>query len=570
MRRAGGGAPGELAGAAQEAADGKAHGERRAGGVWSPLRYPVFRAFWLAVLASQIGTWMQNAGAAWLMTTLAASPALVALMQTATSLPTFLVGLPAGALADIVDRRRLLLATQGWMLLAAAVLAVLTFAGVVTPALLLLLTFAIGFGVALTGPAWQATSPHLVPAEELPGAVALNGVAVNVGRAVGPAAGGLLLAVAGAGAVFLANAASFVGMLAVVARWRPRSSERTLPAERLTGAIRAGLRYLRHAPPLQAVLVRTAGFVLGASALFALLPVVARRELGLGSAGFGLLLAVLGVGAIAGAGLLARARRTLPPDRLVLAATALFAGGILALALARSLAFVFPAMFAAGVAWIAAMASFNVAAQTATPRWVRARALAAYLLVFQGGLALGSVVWGAVAETTSVSTALLAASVFLGASVLAATRFRLAAARKADLTPYRWPEPLVRHELEGDRGPVLVTVEYRIEPADEPEFFALMRELGRTRRRDGAYRWGLYRDVADPQRFVETFLVESWLEHLRQHRRGTEADRALLDRIHRLHSGESPPPVTHLLSELRLAGVFERPSIRLARRPGRR
>jgi MFS family permease len=541
----------------ERAAAAPGSGDRHAGGVRGPLRYPVFRAFWIAVLASQVGTWMQNAGAAWLMTTLAASPALVALMQTATSLPSFLLGVPAGALADIVDRRRLLLATQAWMLLAAVVLAVLTIAGVVTPALLLVLTFAIGLGVALTGPAWQATSPHLVPPEELPGAVALNGVAVNVGRAVGPAAGGLLLAAAGAGAVFLTNAASFVGMLAVVFRWRPRAPERTLPAERLSGAMRAGLRYLRHSPALQTVLVRTAGFVLGASAMFALLPVVARRELGLGSAGFGLLLAVLGIGAIAGAGLLARVRAVFTPDRLVLAGTVLFSGAILSLALTTELAIVFAAMFVAGISWIALMASFNVAAQTGTPRWVRARALAAYLLVFQGGLALGSVVWGAVAETTSVRTALVAAAAFLGASLLPALRFRLDAVTTADLTPYSWPEPLVRHEPEGERGPVLVTVEYRVEPADEEEFFALMRELGRTRRRDGAYRWGLYRDIGDPQRFVETFLVESWLEHLRQHRRGTEADRELLERIRRLHAGESAPAVSHLLGELRLTSILE-------------
>lgn len=527
------------------------------GTVWSPLRQPLFRAFWIAVLASQIGTWMQNAGAAWLMTSLAASPALVALIQTATSLPTFLLGLPAGALADIVDRRRLLIATQSWMLVVAAALAGLTIAGVVTPALLLLLTFAIGVGVALTGPAWQATSPYLVPAHDLPGAVALNGVAVNVGRAVGPAAGGLLLAAAGAGAVFLTNAASFVGMIAVVVRWRPKVAKPALPAERLPGAMRAGLRYVRHSPPLRAVLVRTALFVLGASALFALLPLVARRELGLGSAGFGLLLAVLGVGAIGGAGLLPRLRSWAPPDLLVAVATALFSGSLVALALAHELAIAFPAMLAAGVAWISLMASLNVAAQTSSPRWVRARALGAYLLVFQGGLAIGSIIWGAVATAASVSTALLGAAAFLVAGLLAAPRFRLRSGGERDVTSHQWPEPLVSAEPDHDRGPVLVTVEYRVDPDQAGEFVAAMRELGRTRRRDGAYRWGLFRDVADPERFVETFLVESWVEHLRQHRRGTVADRELLERIHGYHRGPRAPVVSHLLSEARLAGVLE-------------
>jgi MFS family permease len=538
-------------------ADASAEAPASPQSVWAPLRHPLFRAFWIAVLASQIGTWMQNAGAAWLMTSLAASPALVALMQTATSLPTFLVGLPAGALADIVDRRRLLLLTQGWMLIAAIVLAALTLAGVVTAALLLVLTFAIGFGVALTGPAWQATSPYLVPPEELPGAVALNGVAVNVGRVVGPAIGGLLLAGAGAAAVFLTNAASFVGMLAVVFRWKPRPSERVLPAERLPGAMRAGLRYVRHSPPLQAVLVRTALFVSGASALFALLPVVARRELGLGSAGFGLLLAVLGVGAIGGASLLPRLRARLDPDLLVGSATVLFAGSLVALALAHDLAIAFPAMLVAGLAWIALMASLNVAAQTSAPRWVRARALASYLLVFQGGLALGSIVWGAVAATTRVSTALLAAAAFLGAGLLAAPRFRLRTSVKPDLTPYHWSEPLVSTEPGHDRGPVLVTVEYLVDPERAADFVAAMRELGRIRRRDGAYRWGLFRDVAEPDRYVETFLVESWVEHLRQHRRGTVADRQLLEHVHSFHRGPDRPVVTHLLSEARLAGALE-------------
>ena len=518
----------------------------RSASAWSALRHPVFRGFWIAVLASQIGTWMQNAGAAWLMASLAASPALVALMQTATSLPTFLFGLPAGALADVVDRRKLLLLTQSWMLGAALVLAVVTIAGVVTPALLLVLTFAIGIGVALTGPAWQATSPHLVPPEELPSAVALNGVAVNVGRAVGPAAGGLLLAAAGAGAVFLANAASFVGMLVAVGRWKPTTRERTLPAERLPGAVRAGLRYLRHSPPLRAVLVRTGLFVCGASALFALLPLVAKNELGLGSAGFGLLLAVLGVGAIGGAAVLPRLRARLAIDPLVVSSTVVFAGALVALALGESPWVAFPAMLLAGVAWISLMASVNVAAQTSTPRWVRARALGSYLLVFQGGLALGSVVWGVVAALTSVPTALLAAAAFLGAGLVAVPRFRLRRPREHDLTPYQWPEPLVDGEPEHDSGPVLVTVEYRVDPDRAAEFVEVMRELGRTRRRDGAYRWGVYRDVADPERFVETFLVESWLEHLRQHERVTQADRLLEDDVQKLL--RDGPEVNHFVA----------------------
>lgn len=518
-------------------------------GAWSPLRHGLFRAFWIAVLASQIGTWMQNAGAAWLMTTLSASPVLVALMQTATSLPTAVLGLPAGALADTVDRRRLLIATQTWMLLAAAALAGLTFAGETTPAILLGLTLAIGIGVALTGPAWQATSPHLVPPEELSRAVAMNGVAVNVGRAAGPAFGGLLLAAAGAASVFLANAVSFMGLLGVVTvRWRPAPAERTLPPERLVGAIRAGLRFVRHSPPLRAVLVRAGLFVLGASALFALLPVIARNRLGLGSGGFGLLLGLLGVGAIAGAWLLPSLRRRLPAERLVLAGTLALAASIAAVAATGLLEVAFPAMLVAGLAWITLMTSFNVAAQTGAPAWVRARALSAYLIVFQGGLALGSASWGAVASAAGSRDALFGAAGFLVAGLAAAPRFPLRVQRESDLRTVTWSDPLVEAEPAHEDGPVLVSIEYRIAAEDERAFLALMAEVRRVRRRDGAYRWSLYRDLADPGRLVESFLVQSWLEHLRQHERGTAADRALRDRVRALHRGDGPPHVSHLLA----------------------
>jgi len=502
---------------------------------------------------------MQNAGAAWLMTTLVASPALVSLMQTATSLPTFLFGLPAGALADIVDRRRLMLATQAWMLASALALAVLTVLGEVGPWTLLALTFSIGAGVALSGPAWQATSPHLVPPAELPSAVALNGVAVNLGRAAGPAAGGLLLSAAGASAVFFANAASFVGMLGVVFRWTPPTRRWTLPPERVASAVLAGVRYLRHSPPLRAVLVRTVLFVGGASALFALLPVVASRELDVGSAGFGLLLGVLGLGAIAGAALLPRLRRLLSLDALVVSGTLVVGGALLVLALLHDLAAAFVALLAAGLSWIALLSSLNVVAQTSTPAWVRARALAAYLLVFQGGQAIGSIVWGGVAELASLRSALLASVVFLLLGAAAARRWRLRPGLEPEVTPFSWPEPSVHDEAGPslDEGPILVTVEYRIARGDVEEFLRLVREVGRVRRRDGAYRWGIYRDLADPERYLETFLLESWVEHLRQHHRGTVADRRLTERLRELHRGEEPPAVSHLAGEAWLGGVVD-------------
>src|SRR5581483_10935245 len=315
----------------------------------SPLRQPLFRAVWLAAVVSNVGTWMHDTSAAWLMTSLSPSPLMVALMQTAMSLPFFLLALPAGALADVVDRRRVLLGTQGWMLAAAAALGVLALSGRTTPWSLLGLTFALGLGAAMNAPAWQAITPELVPREDLAPAVALNGVAVNVARAVGPALGGLLVAAIGPGGVFLLNAASFVGVIAVLAAWRRPAPDGGLPAERVVGAILAGVRYVRHAAPVRTVLVRTAAFVLSASGIWALLPLVARRRLGLGAVGYGLLLGCLGAGAIVGAAVLPRLRRRLGVERLLVGATLLFAGASATLGVGRAVPAAALALIAAGL-----------------------------------------------------------------------------------------------------------------------------------------------------------------------------------------------------------------------------
>ncbi|HEV2764786.1 MAG TPA: MFS transporter, partial [Pyrinomonadaceae bacterium] len=354
---------------------------------WSPLRIASFRALWLAAVASNVGTWMHNVGGEWLMTTLSPTPLVVALMQTAETAPTFLMALPAGALADIVDRRRLLLAAQGWMLAAAVALAVCTILGVTTPAVLLLLTFALGLGAALNAPAWQAIMPELVGREELPAAVSLNSVAFNIARALGPALGGLVVAASGPWAVFLLNSVSFLGIIVVLYRWRREATESISPTERLLGAMRAGLRYARHAPELRNVLIRTGVFAACASALWAMLPLLARRELGLGAVGYGLLLGGLGFGAIGGAFVLPLARRRLSLNQTVVAGTVLFASATAGLAFTRSYALLWLAMAAGGLAWMASVSSFNTSVQTVVPAWVRARALALYLLVFFGSLA---------------------------------------------------------------------------------------------------------------------------------------------------------------------------------------
>jgi MFS family permease len=519
------------------------------GGAWSPLRLGLFRALWLAALVSNVGTWMQNVAAVWYMTSLTSSPLMVALVQAATSLPVFLVGLPAGAVADIFDRRRLLLWTQGWMLLIAGVLAALTVAGSMTAWLLLALTFALGFGMAMNAPSWQAITPEVVPRPDLARAIALNALTVNIGRAVGPALGGVLVAASGPSLVFALNALSFLGVLAVVYRWRRPRSGSVLPAERVFGATRAGLRYARHAPPLAAVLVRAGLFMLCASAFWALLPVIARAELGANAVGYGVLLGCVGLGATGGAALLPRLRQRLSLDGLTGFATVVFAVVCLLTAWWRWLPGLWGVMVIGGLAWIAMMASLNTAAQTTVPSWVRARSLGIYLVVFQGGLGLGSVLWGALAERTGTPTALAMSGAALVLGLAAIPRWRLAAATTLDLTPAaHWPEPHVAVMPEADAGPVHVQVEYRIDPGQAAAFAGAVHELGDVRRRDGAIAWTLYRDPANAGRYVEVFVVESWVEHLRQHERVTEADRAIEERVRSFHRGDTPPAVTHLIA----------------------
>ena len=515
---------------------------------WSPLRQPLFRALWIASVASNIGTWMQNVGGVWLMTSLTPSPLMVALMQTATSLPVFLVGLPAGALADIVDRRRLLLFWQGWMLVAAAALGVLTFVGATTPWILLSLTCALGLGSAMNAPAWQSITPELVSRSELPAGVALNSVGFNIARAIGPALGGFVVSAAGPAVVFLLNAVSFVGVMLVLYQWRRVPQQSAIPTERLMGALRAGMRYVHYAPALDAVLVRVGVFISCGSALWALLPLVARQQLKLESAGYGLLLGCLGLGAVIGAGFLPKIRDSISVDRLVAIATVVFAFATLSLAYIQNLGLVCIALVAGGFAWMAIMSSLNVAAQVTTPSWVLSRALAVYQLVFQGGTAAGSALWGLVAEHLGNSIALLGAAIGLIAGVIAGVRYRLVEGEKLDLSPsLHWPEPTVVTHLRPDDGPVLITVEYRIETARSQDFARVMHDLGRIRRRDGAIRWGLFSDTSDPSRYVETFVVESWAEHLRQHERVTVADRVAEERARAFHIGETPPIVSHLI-----------------------
>lgn len=463
----------------------------------------MFRALWIAALASNIGTLMQGVAAAWLMTALTTSPTPVALLTTMANLPLFLVGLPAGALADLVDRRWLVLMTQVWMLVVAGLLAALAATGWSTPTLLLALTFLISLGGALSAPAWQAIVPELVPRSELATAVALNSAGFNLARAVGPAIGGLIVAGVGPAAVFLLNALSFLGVIAVIYRWRPAPRERSGVPEPVASAVAAGIRFARYAPLLRIVLVRTTAWIFAASALMALLPVVAARDLKLGALGYGVLLGSIGLGAVGGAAILPRLRARRSVNQLVVGLTLVFAVALVALALLRNLLALNAVLILSGVSWLVINSFLNVAAQTIAPGWVQARALGVYLLVSQGGLALGSAVWGVVADSFGTSAALLAAAAVLLAGVATAWRWPLTTGEELDLTPSgHWPAPALAHEPEGTDGPVLVIVEYHVAVDNQSAFRQAMAEVELTRRRDGATRWNLFRDAAETERLV--------------------------------------------------------------------
>jgi MFS family permease len=516
---------------------------------WSPLRQSLFRWLWIATVASNVGTWLQNVGASWMMTSLTTSTTLVALVQAATSLPSFLLALPAGALADVVDRRRLLLVTQGWMAAAAAALGVLTLAGWISPWALLGFTFLLGLGNAANNPAWQAIIPELVPRQDLPGAIALGSIGFNVARAAGPALGGLIVATAGPGWTFILNAVSFLGVMAVLYAWRRPEEETVLPGERILGAMRTGVRYVRHSPEVLAPIARGSTFILCASSLWALLPVVA-RGLHRGAAGYGLLLTALGVGAVAGAMVLPRLRRYASTDLVVAAATLTFAAATLALGVLHDFPLLLAMLLLAGGAWLSLLSSLNVAVQTAVPSWVRARALSVYMLIFFGGLAAGSALWGALGERLGVVTALCLSAAGQALGLLATYRLHLRSGDGLNLAPSRqMPAPIVAYDLEPDRGPVLVTVDYQVRPEEAAEFASAMQQVRRIRLRDGAMEWGLFADAALPGRYTEVFLVRSWLEHLRQHERATVADRDLVEQARRYHVGGDRPAVRHLVSE---------------------
>jgi len=515
---------------------------------FAPFHQPVYTVIWAATVLGNTGSFMRDVASSWLVTDLSAAPAAVSMIQAAATLPIFLFAIPAGVLADILDRRKFLIAVQILLALVSATLMVLSWNGLLTVSLLIGLTFIGGVGAALVGPTWQAIVPELVPKKDIKSAVALNSLGINVARSIGPAAGGVLLAAFGAAVTYSADVISYIFVIAALLWWPRAPAANDVLSEKFFGAFRAGLRYTRSSRELHVVLFRAAIFFAFSSAIWALLPLVARNLLG-GDAGFyGVLLGAVGAGAIGGALVLPRLRARLDSDGLLLIAAIVTAIVMAALSFAPPKPVAIIALLLLGAAWITALTTFSGVAQAVLPNWVRGRGLAVYLMVFNGAMTAGSLGWGAVAEALGVPGALLVSGGGLIVVAFILNRVKLPAG-EADLTPSNhWPEPLTSESVEHDRGPVLILVEYRIARDDRGKFIACLKRLSDARRRNGAYGWGITEDAADPEKIVEWFMVESWAEHLRQHHRVSNADADVQRETVQFHVGQEGPVVRHFLT----------------------
>jgi MFS family permease len=515
---------------------------------WSALRYRVFRLLWVANVVSNIGSGMYTAASGWLMTNLNAHPLIVSLVQVASSLPLFLLGLPAGALADMADKRRFILTLEILTTAFSLLFALLVTLRVVTPSVLLLFIFFVGVLGALETPAWQAIVPQLVPNPALSSASAVNSVGVNISRVIGPALTGVIILTFGIAAPFWLDAVSNLGVIAVIFWWRPPAKPtHALPAERLSNAIRTGVRYARNNGHLQATLAQSAGFFLFASAYWALLPVLARAQLHGGPTLYGVLLGSIGAGAVAGAFLLPRLKAGSGANGMVVLGELGTAFALMLFGLAQQPLTAVLAALIAGISWIAVLATLNVSAQLALPEWVRGRGLAVYGTVFFGAMSLGSALWGLIADRIGLPPAHFIAGAGIVLAMWLTRRWKLQTGPEADLAPsMHWPEPFLAAPVEDDAGPVLVTVEYHVGGEKRDAFLVAIRRVARERKRDGAYAWGLYEDTAHAGRVLETFLVDSWLEHRRQHQRVTNADRMVEEHVRKLVREE--PHVTHYIA----------------------
>jgi len=542
----------------------------RAASILEPLRSARFRALWLATLVSNLGWLVQSVGAAWLMTALVGTPDMVALVQAAVQAPILCFSILAGVAADLVDRRRVLLVAQLAMLATSLLLALLTATGTIGPWSLLILTFLLGSGAALQGPAYQSLVRETVPVGALGAAVTLNGVSFNAARAFGPALGGAVVAWAGAQAAFLLNAVSYLPLVVALLGWRRPAREDDLPRERVAGAVLGAFRYAAETPAIRTVLLRSALFAFAAAAALPLLPLVARDRLAGGAATYGILLGLFGLGAMASAFVIHPLRERHGAEPVSRALALLFAGGLLLLAFGSGWPSIAVSLLACGAAWIGSFASFNIAVQTSSAFWVQSRTFALYQTVMFGAMALGSWVWGVVAARASLSAAFALAAVFLAFQPLVGRLRPLPATTGRDLGPARRaPEPDPALAFDPEEGPVLVQIEYRVDPARAADFVAAMDELGHIKKRNGALRWRLFQDADDPEHWVETYVVADWVEHRRLARRTTEADRAVERRV-ATFDRKGAPVVRRLVARRRDARFALDPSERGGKGGGNR
>jgi MFS family permease len=528
-------------------ADNVAPAAKTPGG-FGPLRQQVFAVLWIATVLGNTGSFIRDVTSSWLVTDLAGGPAAVAMVQAAGTLPVFFLAIPAGVLSDILDRRKFLVLVQMMLAAVSAALLLLAYFNALTVPYLIALTFTGGVGAALVSPTWQSIVPELVPRAELKDAIALNSLGVNIARSIGPAAGGLLLAAFGASITYGADVISYLIVIAALLWWRrPVAVENAFP-EKFLGAFRAGIRYARASGELHVVLLRAAVFFAFASAVWALLPLVARDTLHGGPGFYGVLLGAIGAGAILGALSLPHLRRRLDADGLLLLASLITAAVTFVLAVGSSKPIAIVVLLFLGAAWIVALTTLNGVAQSILPNWVRGRGLAVYLMVFNGAMAAGSLGWGTLAQGSSVRMSLTIGAAGMCLVALSLFRLRLPAAELDLTSSNQWPEPLLAEPVPNDRGPVLILIDYFIREEDAENFVRLLTMLSRERLRDGAYAWGVTQDAARPQRVVEWFMVESWAEHLRQHQRFSHAGADLQREVISYHQGAEPPLVTHLLS----------------------
>jgi MFS family permease len=515
---------------------------------FAPFRYRTFLLLWLTSQASNLGGLIQGVGASWQMTSLTSSTAMIALVQASTSLPIMLFSLLAGALADSQDRRRILLVAQGLMMAVSVTLTVFAFMGWLTPWGLLTFTFLLGVGSALNNPAWQASVGDIVPRDVLPEAVSLNSMGFNLMRSVGPALGGAIVAAFGAALAFAINALSYLPLLGMLLGWKPPARTESLPREPFGAAVGAGLRYVAMSPNLLRVMLRSGLFGLGAVAILALLPIVARDQLKGDAFVYGVLLGGFGLGAIGGGLLNPRLRERMSSEWLVRGGFLGFAAGLAALSQAPGLLAALPATLICGACWVLALSLFNTTVQLSSPRWVVGRTLAMYQMATFGGMAAGSWLWGSLASGMGVEGALLAASAALVAGALVGLVLAMPDLASSDLDPLgRFRAPALELDLRGRSGPIMVMVEYRIRQEDVPEFLTVMAERRRIRRRDGARQWVLLRDLEHAEQWTESYHVATWDDYLRHNMRRTKADAEVSDRLQALHQGDWPPVVHRMI-----------------------